>query len=119
MGRTPPVKTGPPAPTRTTIHGPPPPTIHPESQPYVPSPPVSPRAPLLPDEDKIVARAQKGDRRAFAQIYRAYARTLYGYVLVPMLGDGDDADGGRGGAAQLSAGLWSLVRSFWRDAAPL
>ncbi len=66
--------------------------MHPGREPYVPSPPVSPRAPLLPDEDKIVARAQKGDRRAFAQIYRAYARTLYGYVLVPMLGDGDDAE---------------------------
>jgi len=39
-----------------------------------------------------VARAQKGDRRAFEAIYRAYARTLYGYVLIPMLGDADDAE---------------------------
>jgi RNA polymerase sigma-70 factor (ECF subfamily) len=53
---------------------------------------VSPRAHLLPDERDVVARAQRGDRRAFAQIYRAYARTLHGYVLVPMLGDGDDAE---------------------------
>jgi RNA polymerase sigma-70 factor (ECF subfamily) len=47
---------------------------------------------LLPDEREVVARAQRGDRRAFSEIYRAYARTLYGYVLVPMLGDGDDAE---------------------------
>lgn len=53
---------------------------------------MSPRAKLLADEAEVVARAQRGDRRAFEQIYRAYARTLYGYVLVPMLGDGDDAE---------------------------
>ncbi len=39
----------------------------------------------------MVARAAAGDRRAFEQIYRAYAPTLFSYVLVPMLGDRDDA----------------------------
>jgi RNA polymerase sigma-70 factor (ECF subfamily) len=45
----------------------------------------------LPDERDVVERARRGDKRAFEQLYRAYARTLYGYVLVPMLGDRDDA----------------------------
>jgi RNA polymerase sigma-70 factor (ECF subfamily) len=53
---------------------------------------VSGRPQTLPDEERIVARARGGDRRAFEQIYRAYARTLYGYVLIPMLGDADDAE---------------------------
>ena len=53
---------------------------------------VSGRPPTLPDEERIVAQARGGDRRAFEQIYRAYARTLYGYVLIPMLGDADDAE---------------------------
>lgn len=53
---------------------------------------MAPRQKLLAEEAEIVARAQRGDRRAFEEIYRAYARTLYGYVLVPMLGDGDDAE---------------------------
>jgi RNA polymerase sigma factor (sigma-70 family) len=45
----------------------------------------------LPDERSVVAKAAAGDRRAFEQIYRAYAPTLFSYVLVPMLGDRDDA----------------------------
>lgn len=45
----------------------------------------------MPDEREVVARAQKGDRAAFERIYRAYAPTLYSWVLVPMLGDRDDA----------------------------
>lgn len=45
----------------------------------------------LPDERAIVERAQAGDTRAFERLYRAYAQTLYSYVLVPMLGDRDDA----------------------------
>lgn len=53
---------------------------------------VSGRPQTLPDEERIVAQARGGDRRAFEQIYRAYARTLYGYVLIPMLGDADDAE---------------------------
>lgn len=52
---------------------------------------MSPRQKALAEEAKVVARAQKGDRRAFEAIYRAYASTIYGYVLVPMLGDKDDA----------------------------
>lgn len=53
---------------------------------------MSRRPQPLPDEHSVVARAQKGDRRAFEALYRAYARTLYGYVLIPMLGDSDDAE---------------------------
>ncbi len=45
----------------------------------------------MPDEWAVVERARRGDKRAFEQIYRAYAPVLYGYVLVPMLGDRDDA----------------------------
>ena len=45
----------------------------------------------MPEEQAVVARAASGDRRAFEQIYRAYAPTLFSYVLVPMLGDRDDA----------------------------
>ena len=45
----------------------------------------------MPDERAVVERAAAGDRRAFEQIYRAYAPTLFSYVLVPMLGDRDDA----------------------------
>jgi RNA polymerase sigma factor (sigma-70 family) len=52
---------------------------------------VSRRPQPLPDEEAIVAAARGGDRRAFARIYRAYAPTLFSYVLVPMLGDRDDA----------------------------
>ncbi len=39
----------------------------------------------------MVERAAAGDRRAFEKIYRAYAPTLYSYVLIPILGDHDDA----------------------------
>ncbi len=53
--------------------------------------PVSARQQALPDERAVVERARRGDRRAFEAIYRAYASTLFGYVLVPMLGDRDDA----------------------------
>lgn len=45
----------------------------------------------IPDERAVIERAARGDRRAFEKIYRAYAPILYGYVLVPMLGDHDDA----------------------------
>jgi RNA polymerase sigma factor (sigma-70 family) len=46
----------------------------------------------LPDERAIVERAMKGDKRAFERLYRYYAPVLFGYVLVPMLGDRDDAN---------------------------
>ncbi len=52
---------------------------------------VSGRPQPLSDERAIVERAQRGDRRAFEKLYRHYAATLYSYVLVPMLGDRDDA----------------------------
>ncbi|HWB74847.1 MAG TPA: sigma-70 family RNA polymerase sigma factor [Nannocystaceae bacterium] len=52
---------------------------------------MSRRPEALADERALVQRAAGGDRRAFEQIYRAYARAIYGYVLVPMLGDPDDA----------------------------
>lgn len=58
----------------------------------VPSPAVSRRPDALADERALVQRAATGDRRAFEQIYRTYARAIYGYVLVPMLGDKDDAE---------------------------
>lgn len=45
----------------------------------------------LPDERELVERAQKGDKRAFEQLYRHYAPVMFSYVLVPMLGDRDDA----------------------------
>jgi RNA polymerase sigma-70 factor (ECF subfamily) len=45
----------------------------------------------LPDEQAIVERAMKGDKRAFEQLYRHYAPILFSYVLVPMLGSRDDA----------------------------
>lgn len=45
----------------------------------------------LPDERRVVEQAASGDRRAFERLYRAYAPTLFSYVLVPMLGDRDDA----------------------------
>jgi RNA polymerase sigma-70 factor (ECF subfamily) len=44
------------------------------------------------DERMLVERAARGDRRAFEAIYRAYARTIFANVLVPMLGDRDDAE---------------------------
>jgi RNA polymerase sigma-70 factor (ECF subfamily) len=34
-----------------------------------------------------VARARQGDRQAFAELYEAYAGTLYARVLLPKLGD--------------------------------
>lgn len=45
----------------------------------------------LPDERAIVERAMTGDKRAFERLYRHYAPVLFSYVLVPMLGDKDDA----------------------------
>jgi len=33
----------------------------------------------------------KGDKRAFEKLYRHYAPVLFSYVLIPMLGDRDDA----------------------------
>lgn len=50
------------------------------------------RPDALADERALVQRAAAGDRRAFEQIYRAYARAIFAYVLVPMLGDKDDAE---------------------------
>lgn len=63
-----------------------------ENEPFaLPSACVSARPQPLPDERAIVERAQRGDRRAFERLYRHYASTIYSYVLVPMLGDRDDA----------------------------
>lgn len=53
---------------------------------------MSRRPQALPDEREVVERARRGDKRAFSRIYRAYAPTLYSYVLVPILGDRDDAE---------------------------
>lgn len=45
----------------------------------------------LPDERAIVERAMQGDKRAFERLYRHYAPVLFSYVLIPMLGNKDDA----------------------------
>jgi len=45
----------------------------------------------LADERAIVERAMTGDKRAFELLYRHYAPVLFSYVLVPMLGNKDDA----------------------------
>lgn len=50
------------------------------------------RPDALAEERLLVERAAAGDRQAFERIYRAYARAIFGYVLVPMLGDKDDAE---------------------------
>jgi RNA polymerase sigma-70 factor (ECF subfamily) len=42
-------------------------------------------------EQRLVARAQRGSTRAFERLYRVHAPVIYSYVLVPMLGDHDDA----------------------------
>lgn len=48
-------------------------------------------ADVLANERAVVEQAMRGDRRAFEKIYRAYAPSLYTYVLIPMLGNHDDA----------------------------
>jgi RNA polymerase sigma-70 factor (ECF subfamily) len=45
----------------------------------------------LAEERAIVERAMQGDKRAFERIYRHYAPVLFSYILVPMLGNKDDA----------------------------
>jgi RNA polymerase sigma factor (sigma-70 family) len=44
------------------------------------------------DEGPLVKRAQRGDRRAFAAIYEAYADRLFRAVLLPRLGDRQAAE---------------------------
>jgi RNA polymerase sigma factor (sigma-70 family) len=41
----------------------------------------------LKQERRLIKRARRGDREAFAALYRAYARPLYARVLMPNLGD--------------------------------
>ncbi len=50
------------------------------------------RPEALPDERAVIERAKAGDARAFEMLYRTYARALYSFVLMPMLGDRDDAE---------------------------
>ena len=50
-----------------------------------------PRPQLLDDEKRLVARAQRGDTRAFELLYRHYAPAIFAQVLVPMLGHRADA----------------------------
>lgn len=45
-----------------------------------------------PWERACVERARKGDRRAFAELYRAHAPRLYARVLMPRLGDASAAE---------------------------
>ncbi|MFO7564248.1 MAG: sigma-70 family RNA polymerase sigma factor [Enhygromyxa sp.] len=49
------------------------------------------RPAALADERAIVERAMQGDKRAFELLYRHYAPILFSYILVPMLGNKDDA----------------------------
>lgn len=46
---------------------------------------------MLSDEAKVVQRARAGDRAAFEALYKVYAPLLFTHVLMPMLGDRDDA----------------------------
>ena len=41
----------------------------------------------LKQERRLIKRARRGDREAFAALYRAFARPLYARVLMPNLGD--------------------------------
>ncbi|NMB75663.1 MAG: hypothetical protein GYA21_11115, partial [Myxococcales bacterium] len=43
--------------------------------------------PDFPWEQERVARVQRGDLSAFAEIYRAYAPGIFERVLLPMLGE--------------------------------
>lgn len=43
-------------------------------------------------EREVVARAQQGDRAAFAELYRAFATALYARVLFPRLGQKSAAE---------------------------
>jgi RNA polymerase sigma-70 factor (ECF subfamily) len=43
-------------------------------------------------ERACLARIRGGDREAFAELYRAFARRLYATVLLPLLGDGARAE---------------------------
>ncbi|GMV40393.1 MAG: putative RNA polymerase sigma-D factor [Myxococcales bacterium] len=43
-------------------------------------------------ERALVARMRRGDTSAFAELYREYARPLYGRVLLPRLGDAAAAE---------------------------
>lgn len=43
-------------------------------------------------ERRCLERARRGDRRAFAELYEAYAGPLYGRVLMPRLGNAQAAE---------------------------
>ncbi|MEM6954355.1 MAG: RNA polymerase sigma factor [Myxococcota bacterium] len=43
-------------------------------------------------ESALIARAQRGDRSAFAKLYETYAPLIYGRVLMPKLGRADAAE---------------------------
>ena len=45
----------------------------------------------LEQERRCVRELRRGDRAAFAQLYRAFAQPLYARVLLPKLGDTDTA----------------------------
>lgn len=46
----------------------------------------------LRGEHRLVRRAQRGDRRVWRALYDAYARRLYGQILMPRLGDAAAAE---------------------------
>ena len=43
-------------------------------------------------EHKCVTRARKGDRKAFAELYKAYAGPIYAQILLPRLGNQEAAE---------------------------
>jgi RNA polymerase sigma factor (sigma-70 family) len=43
-------------------------------------------------EEKLIRRAQAGDREAFAELYRAYAGKIYSRILLPQLGQRSAAE---------------------------
>ena len=43
-------------------------------------------------EQRVVKRARKGDRKAFAELYEAYASSIYTQILLPRLGNEEAAE---------------------------
>jgi RNA polymerase sigma-70 factor (ECF subfamily) len=87
---------------------------------------VRPR--ILDDEQKLVERAQRGDARAFEQLYRHYAPAIFAQVLVPMLGHRADAQdclretflAAHGALVSFSwtkAGIWPWLKTTARNKA--
>jgi RNA polymerase sigma-70 factor (ECF subfamily) len=46
----------------------------------------------MPDEDELIARARRGDREAFADLYQRYLPMIYAYVRARVFDDHDAED---------------------------